>query len=721
MRCKSLWTGLVALLAFAGIGAQEASRPASFNLMPVPKSLTAQAGRLPVQASFAAAVTGFSDARLLAGLDRTLRRLERRTGLEFPRKAADATKAANPAKAADTAKAALIIEVAAAGQPVPSVDENESYQLTIDATRATLKAPTVVGALRGFETLLQLLDGDRDGYYLPAVTIDDAPRFPWRGLLVDVGRHFIPVDAIKRNLDGMAAVKLNVLHLHLTEDQGFRIESRKFPKLHQQGSDGLYFTQDQIRDIVAYAAQRGIRVIPEFDMPGHVQAWLVGHPELGSAPGPYAIARAWGVMDPAFDPTREELYKFLDVFFGEMAPLFPDAYLHIGGDENNGKHWNANAGIKAFMAKNKLADAHALQAYFNQRLSKILKKYGKKMVGWDEILHPDLPKDIVVQSWRGQESLAEGARKGYAGILSSGYYIDLMEPASRHYAVDPLPASLGLTAEESARVLGGEATMWAEWVTPETIDSRVWPRTAAIAERFWSPASVRDVLDMYRRLVPVSLQLEDLGLQHNSQLPVMLRRLAGAYEIGPLATMVSLAEPVKGYRRGREKPGGQLTPLTSFVDVARADSMAALKFRIAVEELLADAPRFRDRREELAITLTTWRDIRPAVDRLIDRAPALRETVPLAVDVSALGSLGLEALSFLATGTAPPADWRDASLARVDAAAKPRAAVELAVTPTMRKLVVAAAELPQLATMTPAAWRAQVDKLAAPPAPVKPR
>ena len=706
-------TALALAMTLASLTVAAAQTPtatsAAFSLMPVPKSITAQAGRLPVQASFAAAVTRFSDARLAAGLDRTLRRLERRTGLEFPRKAADA------------ATAALVVQVDGAGSRIPSVDENESYQLAIDATRATLKAPTVVGALRGLETLLQLLDGDRDGFFLPAVMVDDAPRFPWRGLLIDVGRHFIPVEVIKRNLDGMAAVKLNVLHLHLTEDQGFRIESRKFPKLHQLGSDGQYFTQDQVRDIVAYAAERGIRVVPEFDMPGHVQAWLVGHPELGSAPGPYEIARTWGVMDPAFDPTREDLYRFLDVFLGEMATLFPDAYLHIGGDENNGKHWNANAGIKAFMAKHAIADAHALQAYFNQRLSKILKKHGKKMVGWDEILHPDLPSDIVVQSWRGQASLADGARKGYAGILSNGYYIDLMQPASQHYLVDPLPASLGLTPEESARVLGGEATMWAEWITPETIDSRVWPRTAAIAERFWSPAGVRDVPDMYRRLVPISIQLEDLGLQHESGLPVKLRRLAGSHDIGQLATMVSLVEPVKGYRRGREKPGGQLTPLTSFVDVARADSVAALRFRVAVEELLMDAPRFGDRREALAIMLAQWRGIRPAVDRVIDQAPALRETVPIAADVSALGALGLEALSFLATRTAPPADWRDASLARVDAAAKPHAAVELAVIPTMRTLVVAAAEWPRLASMTPEAWRAEVDKLAAPPAPLKPR
>src|SRR5204863_3755159 len=185
-------------------------------------------------------------------------------------------------------------------------------------------APTVVGALHGLETLLQLIDADRDGYYLPGVSIQDQPRFPWRGLLIDVGRHYEPMEVLKRNLDAMAAVKLNVLHWHLTEDQGFRIESKKFPELTGLGSDGLYYTQDQAREIIAYARERGIRVVPEFDMPGHVQSWLVGYPELGSAPGPFEVARKWGVMDATFDPSNEKVYKFLDVFIGEMAKLFPD-------------------------------------------------------------------------------------------------------------------------------------------------------------------------------------------------------------------------------------------------------------------------------------------------------------------------------------------------------------------------------------------------------------
>jgi len=341
------------------------------------------------------------------------------------------------------------------------------------------------------------------------------------------------------------------------------------------------------------------------------------------------------------------------------------------------------------------------------------------MMGWDEIFHPDLPKDIVVQSWRGPQSLAEGARKGYTGILSNGYYIDLMEPTSRHYLVDPLPASSGLSPEEAARIIGGEATMWSEWVAPETVDSRIWPRTAAIAERFWSPASVRDVGDMYRRLITVSLQLEDLGLQHESLAPMMLRRMTGTHAIGPIGTLAAVVEPVKGYRRGNERPGGQLSPLTGLVDVARSDSMAALKFRIAVDEMISDAPRFRDRREEVVSTLQTWRDIRPAIDRLIDGAPILREAGPLAADLAAMGTLGIEAVSYLATGAAPPAGWREAALAQLDAAAKPRAALELAVVLPMRKLVVACAEMGQLSAMSRDAWKTRVDTLAAPPQPQK--
>jgi hexosaminidase len=667
------------------------------HLMPAPASIRFLTGRLTIDGSFTVATNGYTDARLEAGIYRASRRLEGRTGFEFRR-----------SPASDSQTATLLIQCKGPGSPVPSIREDESYSLDVSDKQASLKAATVVGALRGLETFLQLLEGDRQGYFIPSVSIADKPRFPWRGLLIDVGRHFEPVEVIKRNLDGMAAVKLNVLHWHLTEDQGFRIESKRYPKLQQMGSDGLYYTQDQAREIIAYARERGIRVLPEFDMPGHATSWLVAHPEIGSAPGPYKIERKNGIFDPAFDPTREELYKFLEAFFAEMAQLFPDEYIHIGGDENEGHQWNNNARIQAFMKAKGIKDNHALQAYFNQRVSKILQKLGKKMIGWDEILHPDLPKDTVIHSWRGPASLAEAARKGYDGILSSGFYIDLMYPAWQHYKVDPVAADTTLSESELAHILGGEATMWGEWVSPETIDSRIWPRTAAIAERLWSPRNVTDTDDMYRRLALVSIQLEELGLTHEKNVDMMLRRLTHTREIGPLKTLASVVEPVKEYHRAQAHPATMLAPLTRLIDATTPDSRAAREFNGLVDGLLSDAPSFRQNRDHIKAVLTQWRDVRPALEVTIDQSPILREAERLPRDLSDIGVAGLEALSYLAADIPPPVEWRAAKLAMLEQASKPKAEVEFAIIEPVRRLVILAAELSELKGIPVSQWKQRV-------------
>ena len=697
---------LLLLLPVVGGRAQEA-RPNSaslpaHSLMPVPAAVNILRGRMKVESSFTAAIQGHSDERLLAGVGRALRRLESRTGLEFARGLSSVPGAAN-----------LVVQCAGAGRgaAVASLEEDESYTLEVSERQVVINAPTVVGALRGLETFLQLLAGDAGGYYIPEARIRDTPRFPWRGLLIDVGRHWQPVEVIKRNLDGMAAVKLNVLHLHLTDDQGFRIESKTFPKLHGFGSDGLYYTQDQIRDLIAYARDRGIRVLPEFDVPGHTTSWFAGHPELASAPGPYQIERRYGVHDPAMNPTREETYKFLDRFLGEMAALFPDAYLHIGGDEVTGKHWRLNAQIQAFIAQNNLKDKHGLQAYFNGRIAKILQKHGKRMVGWDEILHPGLPRDTLIQSWRGQQSLAEGAKQGYTGILSNGYYLDYLAPAEQHYLVDPVSADSGLTATEAARVLGGEACMWAEYVSTENIDTRIWPRLAAIAERLWSPREVRDVEDMYRRLEAVSVQLEEVGLTHRTAPGKMLRRLVGGERVEPLEALVGTLAPTF-FRRERVRPITQMTPLTRLVDAAVPDSRAAREFASAVGALLSDAPRFESRRERVRGFLDEWRAAYAAVRVLADRSPVMRDAEPLAGDLNEMSAAGLEALQYLSAGIAPPAGWREEKLVLLDRVAKMPREVEFVILPSLRRLVFAAAELPQLRTLTAAEWKAGVLKLA---------
>ena len=231
--------------------------------------------------------------------------------------------------------------------------------------------------------------------------------------MIDCSRHWMPIEVIERNLDAMAAVKLNVLHWHLSDDQGFRVESKRFPRLQEFGSDGHFYTQDQVRHIVAYARDRGIRVVPEFDIPGHTTSWFVGYPELASAPGPYKIERSWGIFQPTMDPSREETYKFLDKFLGEMTALFPDHYFHVGGDEVDPTQWMQSPSIQAFARERHLGTPDDLQAYFIHRVQEILKKYGKIMIGWDEVLNPDLESDTVIQSWRGQAALAEAARKGH--------------------------------------------------------------------------------------------------------------------------------------------------------------------------------------------------------------------------------------------------------------------------------------------------------------------
>ncbi|MGA2382779.1 MAG: family 20 glycosylhydrolase [Gemmatimonadales bacterium] len=650
--------------------------------MPAPESLSVQAGRLALDSTFTFASTGYTDPRLVRAMSRAMRRLEGRTSLILPR---------GPVAAESAGVAQLVVRVTGPGGAVQGVDEDESYALTVGARQVQLEAPTVVGALRGLETFLQLAQGDASGWYLPLATIHDRPRFTWRGLLIDVSRHWEPPAVIERSLDAMAAVKLNVLHLHLSDDQGFRVESKRYPRLQEMGSDGQYYTQDQIREIVAYARDRGIRVVPEFDMPGHVTSWFVGYPEYASAPGPYALLRAFGVHDAVFDPTREEVYRFIDGFIGEMAALFPDAYWHVGGDENNGRQWSANPRVQAFMQRRGLKDNAALQAYFNQRLLQILAKHGKRMVGWDEILHPDLPKSIVIQSWRGVASLADAARQGYSSILSSGYYLDGMATAADYYRVDPLPDSLGLTPDQARLVLGGEACMWGEVITPETIDSRIWPRTAAIAERFWSPKSVTDPDDMYRRLAVMNDELEELGVSTASHTARMLSRLVPGLDRRRLEVLLGVASPTSlGMHRFASQTLMQYIPLTSLSDAAVPDPAGGREVASEIKALLADAPRYGAYRGELARTFGDWRDAGQAIAAQAQRSPMVNDVLPVAMDLAGLGQAGLEALAYLEAGTAAPQSWVADRTALIARATQPKDNLRLTIVPALRDLVAAA-------------------------------
>jgi len=506
---------------------------------------------------------------------------------------------------------------------------------------------------------------------------------------------------------------MNVFHWHLSDDQGFRIASKRYPKLQEMGSGGLYYTQEQVREVIAYAADRGVRVIPEFDMPGHAGAWMVGYPELASAPGPYEIQMQWGIFDPVMDPTREETYEFLDGFIGEMAALFPDEYFHIGGDENNGKQWQANPQIQEFMREHGYHTTAELQTYFNQRVLAIVQKHGKKMVGWDEILTPDLPKESVVQSWRGYQSLDQAARDGYNTIWSTTYYLDHMGPAEYHYLSDPLPADSKLTPEQASHVVGGEVCAWGELLTPENIDSRIWPRTAAIAERFWSPRDVTDIADMYRRLDAVSVWLEQDGTLHLSSMDKMLRQVSGTAELGPLGVLGRITSPegagVREQMTRKSNPGTQLTPLVRLTDAVVPDPPYRRQFAALVDQLLDDAPKFRATSEELTRTFQQWREMGPGYAAMVAAAPVLDDGTSRVLQLQKLGSVGLEALQYLQSRKSPGTNWKDAQLALVAQAETPDLSfLKLPWMRSYRALILAAAGIGELKGNSPQEWKQKI-------------
>ena len=707
---RTLLVALPVLLAGTAVHAQAPAASGPADLMPVPAAVVWQKGQLPLDAKMTVATRGPADPRVTAAWERALARL-RALGVGT----AKAAPLAPPSSMKDERKATLVLRWQSAGAPVQAVGEDESYTLTVTPRQALLEAPTPLGILWGLETFLQLARAEGGAVHVPAVVIKDRPRFPWRGLMIDVARHWQPIEVIKRTLDGMSSVKMNVFHWHLTEDQGFRVESKRYPKLHERGSDGKYFTQEQVRDVIAYARDRGIRVMPEFDMPGHTTSWLVGHPELASVPGPFQIVRTWGIFDDALDPTREEVYTLLDGFLGEMAALFPDAYIHIGGDEVNGRSWNQNPRIQEFMYQHRLRDDHDLQASFNKRLYEIVTRHGKRVVGWDEVLHPDLPRDIVVESWRGPEALAQAARLGYDGMLANGYYLDLNLSTASHYLSDPLPPGSDLPEEARRHILGGDACMWSEMVTPETIDSRIWPRAAAVAERLWSPATVRDVDDMHRRLETESQRLEAFGLNHRSGYVPMLQKLVGDAAVEPLGTLADLVEPVKHYARGQVREYRSDTPLDRLVDAARPESESARRFRRQVDSYLKNGPDAAQS-GELRSALTRWRDNHAVLEPILDRSPRAAEARVHSRDLMAVSRRGLEALDHLATGHSAPAAWGEEARNDLAVAQKPSASeLELAVIPAVRKLVLAAAQLDQLAPMGPPAWNALIETQLNPP------
>lgn len=606
------------------------------NLMPWPQKINLSEGNFAVTKNFKVNITGNPNPRIFARTTQFLRRLDGRTGLFFEQGFVTKTN--------EFPTAQLQINCVQNGKI--GINQDESYQLEIKSDKININASSDLGAMHALETLLQLLQNTSTSYYFPTATISDFPRFTWRGLMIDAARHFQPVDVIKRNLDAMAAMKMNVFHWHLTDDQGWRIELKKHPKLTQWASDGLYYTQEEIKNIVQYADERGILVVPEIDVPGHASAILSAYPEVGSRikfdQNTYAVERNSGIFTPTLDPSNPKTYQLLSEIFDEVCPLFTGNYFHIGGDENEGKDWDSNPKIQEFKKKNKLETNHDLQTYFTMQLVPMLKKHNKIVMGWEEIMTKNLSKDAIIHSWKGinegvptGQSLTNAVKNGYKTVLSNGFYIDLMLGVENHYLNDPMPKNTTLSTEEKARILGGEATMWSELVTPTTIDSRIWPRTAAIAERLWSNENITDMASLRKRLNAISFQLEALGITHLSNKGMLLRNISNYQKTEAFEDFSKICEPLKVYSRNA---GGTeyktYSPFTLFADACTPDAVDALSFNEVVSNYLKN----KSTENQIAVTeyLKKWIDIHSKLTALSANAPLVQPLLPLSKSVSDL-------------------------------------------------------------------------------------
>lgn len=426
-------------------------------------------------------------------------------------------------------------------------DRDEGYRLSVTTHRITLSAATPHGLFNGAVTLWQLLmpaGGAGQVLRVPCVRIEDHPRFVWRGLLLDSARHFQSPEFVKHFIDTMALHKLNVMHWHLTDDQGWRLEIRKYPKLTQigawrapqpdemglvdpaTGKYGGFYTQDQIRDIVRYAAERYVTIVPEIDMPGHAQAAVAAYPQLGVTGAQPPVSSDWGINTYLFD-VSEFTFAFVDDVLTEVMELFPSRYIHVGGDEAAKDQWHASTRVQQRMRQLGLHDEKDLQGYFTLRLEDFLLAHGRTLVGWDEILEGGIRPTAVVMSWRGDEGAVAAAQHGSGVVMSPDptLYLDHLqgnasdEPPGRVkvisladvYGYEPIPHEL--TTDQARHVLGAQANLWSEYLTtPQRVEHAAFPRAAALAEVLWSPPERREWNDFVARLPAQFERYRTLGV-----------------------------------------------------------------------------------------------------------------------------------------------------------------------------------------------------------------
>ncbi|MBG8553929.1 beta-N-acetylhexosaminidase [Hymenobacter guriensis] len=520
--CTSWLGGILALQIFLGapVQAQLAEVPAqSLGLVPLPREVKAYAATYSLPQKVSIYATG-KDALNVAGLLK------------------DMLTATGKTVTLTTTRAGAHIVLTTAPGPVP-----EGYQLNVDKTGVRITAAGGPGLFYGTQTFLQLLPARPAATAsVPYVRINDEPAFRWRGAMLDVSRHFFPVEFVKKYIDFLAAYKLNTFHWHLTDDQGWRIEIKKYPKLTQVSAFrketiigaqqlfktpadfkydatpyGGFYTQDQVRDVVAYAQKRYVTIVPEIEMPGHSVAILAAYPELACKPGPYETWTMWGVNEDIVCPT-EPTFRFFEDVLAEVVTLFPGPYVHIGGDEAPKNRWKESAAVQAIMKKEGITDVEKVQGWFNRRIEKFLASKGKKLIGWDEILEGGIAPSATVMSWRGEKGGIEAAKMGHDVVMSptTHLYINYGQSPQPHSPYEPLmiggyipldviynynPLPKELTPDQQKHVLGPQANMWTEYITtPAAAEYMLFPRLLAVSEVAWLPAARKSYADFLPRM-----------------------------------------------------------------------------------------------------------------------------------------------------------------------------------------------------------------------------
>ena len=578
---RVLSAGALALCTLTAGCATGMANPATrFSIVPAPVSLEAHSGSFRLDRNTRILVGDAGDAELKGMAELFAAPLRAASGLPLP------------ITSEGGERGALVLRV----EPQAGAAE-ESYHLRADGKGVTLTAATHAGLFRGLQTLRQLLPaGNADRWTVPAVEIDDAPRFAYRGMHLDVGRHFFPVPFVKKYIDLLALYKFNTFHWHLTEDQGWRIEIKKYPRLTEVGacrnetqlgknsrpyvgdatrSCGFY-TQDEVREVVAYAAQRHITIIPEIEMPGHSLAALAAYPELGCTPGPFQVGTQWGVFEDIYCP-KEETFTFLEDVLTEVMALFPSRYIHIGGDEAPKKAWEQSQFAQSVIKREGLKDEHELQSYFIQRIERFLNEHGRSIIGWDEILEGGLAPNATVMSWRGVNGGIAAAKQGHDVVMTptNFLYFDYYQgppsgeplaiggllPLEKVYGYEPLPPEL--TAEEAKHILGAQGNLWTEYIaSPDYVEYMVLPRLLALSEVDWSPREKRDWASFQDRLPGQFEHLDALG--YNFRVP----------DVSGLATDSVAPEQVR-------------------VELAVAAPVAEIHYTTDGSEPTKDSPRYR--------------------------------------------------------------------------------------------------------------------------------